>query len=178
MLTNAVAGVLAVPLAGSVRDRPEPLPVLFFKEQTLIGGKSMENNLKKDDWLTRNWKWFVPVIVVAAILICCGFMTVFATTISTAMKSSGAYQQAVSITQESPAAKEVLGSPIKPKFWMSGSISENGASGNADLAIPVSGSHGSGTVFVVATKSGGLWDFETLVLVLDDSGERIDLLVE
>lgn len=138
----------------------------------------MENEFKKNNWFTRNWKWFVPVIIVGAILLCCGCMVVFAGTISTTMKSSGAYQQAVTITQESSAAKEVLGSPIKPKFWMSGSISENGASGNADLAIPVSGPHGSGKVFVVATKSGGLWDFDTLVLVLDDSGERIDLLAE
>lgn len=138
----------------------------------------MENEPKKEDWLTRNWKWFVPVIVVVAIIMCCGCIVTFVGTISMAMKSSGAYQQAVIITQESSAAKEYLGSPIEPKFWMSGSISENGGSGNAELAIPVSGPNGSGTVFVVAAKSAGLWDFHTLDLVVDDTGERIDLLAE
>lgn len=49
-------------------------------------------------------------------------------------------------------------------------------SGSAQLAIPVSGPNGSATVFVDATKTLGEWRFDHLVVQIDATGRRIELV--
>jgi hypothetical protein len=94
------------------------------------------------------------------------------------MKSSDAYKLALQRVQANPAAAAALGTPIHEGWLVMGNIQVNGASGAANLQIPVSGPAGEGDVFVEATKSAGAWNFKTLVLQLDDGGRRIDLLDE
>ena len=136
----------------------------------------MENVSERKGWLARNWKWFVPVVGLGTILVCAGCVALFVTVIFGSIKSSDVYQQALTRTQENTEAVEALGTPIDAGFWVSGSIEVSGPSGSADLAIPVSGPKSSGTLYVVAIKSAGLWKFTTLQLALKGSDDRIDLL--
>jgi len=96
------------------------------------------------------------------------------------MKSSHAYKDALAMAQADPYVKEALGSPIKEGFLVMGNINVNGSSGHADLAIPVSGPEGSGTIYVVASKSAtaaaGKWTISRLVVDVKATNERIDLL--
>jgi len=98
--------------------------------------------------------------------------------IFSAMKSTDVYKYAVARAQSDPAVIEALGTPIKPGFLMSGSTSANGASGQADLAIPISGHKGSGTLYVVATKSAGRWEYSKLVVEVAATRKRINLPTE
>ena len=59
-----------------------------------------------------------------------------------------------------------------------GNINVNGSSGHADLAIPISGPQGNGTIYVVASKSAGQWDLLRLVVDIKATNERIDLLAD
>ena len=59
-----------------------------------------------------------------------------------------------------------------------GNINVNGSSGHADLAIPISGPQGNGTIYVVASKSAGHWDVLRLVVDIKATNERIDLLAD
>lgn len=92
------------------------------------------------------------------------------------MKSSDAYRQALARARKSGAVVEALGAPIRDGWFTSGKISVNGPSGSAELAIPIEGPKGKGKLYVVATKSAGLWTYGTLVVEVARSGERIDLL--
>ncbi len=94
------------------------------------------------------------------------------------MKSSDAYKQALDKAKSNPDVVAALGSPIKEGYFTSGSININGASGNADLAIPISGSKGKGTVYLEAQKSAGEWSYSKLVVQIDQTNERINLLSE
>jgi hypothetical protein len=58
---------------------------------------------------------------------------------------------------------------------LSGNTNVNGASGDADLSIPISGPKGKGTIFAVAKKSGGEWTYSKLNVKIDSTGETIDL---
>ncbi len=69
-----------------------------------------------------------------------------------------------------------LGTPVEVGLLTTGNISTSGSSGEADLAIPISGPKGGATVYVVASKSEGEWIFSTLVVGLKEGGERINLL--
>jgi hypothetical protein len=71
---------------------------------------------------------------------------------------------------------EILGSPIKEGFLVSGNTNVNGASGEANLSIPVSGPKGKGTIYVAAAKSLGRWNYSGLIVEIAKTHQRIDLL--
>jgi hypothetical protein len=94
------------------------------------------------------------------------------------MKSSDVYKGALARAKAEPAVVEALGSPIKDGMFVSGSTNVNGASGHADLAIPIYGPKGEATLYVVAEKSFGAWNYSNLVVEIKKTKERIDLLHE
>lgn len=95
-----------------------------------------------------------------------------------AIKSSDVYQQAESRASANAEVKRELGEPIESGWIVSGSISVSGSSGEADIAIPISGPKGDGTVYAVAIKSAGVWKFSTLEVEVEGRDQRIDLLTE
>jgi len=94
------------------------------------------------------------------------------------MKSTDIYKDALAKAQADPAVVEALGSPIKDGMIFSGKTDVNGASGEANLAIPISGPKGKGTIYAVAEKSAGLWNYSILAVEIEGTKERIDLLHE
>lgn len=129
----------------------------------------------KGTWWTRNWKWFVPagcltILALFAIFVCSIVLIVFG-----AMKSTDVYKDALARAKANPAVIEALGSPITDGLFLSGSTNVNGASGEADLSIPISGPKGKGTIYLKAEKSLGRWKYSDLVVEIQKSGERIDL---
>ena len=136
----------------------------------------MEDTSKPKGWLSRNWKWLVPLVGLGMLLACVACVALFATTLFGTIKSSEPYQQAMAIAQASPEAAEALGTPIQAGFFVGGSIQVTGPTGSADLSIPVSGPEASGTLYVVGVKTLGTWQLLTLELAVKDSGTRLDLL--
>ena len=128
-------------------------------------------------WWQRNWKWLIPAGL-GGIALFAGFIVLIVTIVFGMMKSSHAYKEALSMARADLYVKEALGSPIKEGLLVMGNINVNGSSGHADLAIPVSGPEGSGTIYVVASKSAaaGQWAILRLVVDVKATNERIDLL--
>jgi len=123
---------------------------------------------------TKRPKWLLPVGIVLV-----GLAALFALILcvfSWMMKSSDVYQKAIAIAKSAPSAMEQLGTPIEDGLLTSGHMKISGPSGNAALAIPVSGPKGSGTIFLEAHKSLGEWSFSRLVLEVDASKQRTNLL--
>jgi hypothetical protein len=134
------------------------------------------NEPANSDWWSRNWKWFVPVGCLSVVLLFAAGIALLITFVFGMIKSSDAYGEALARAKASPAVIEALGSPIKEGYFTSGSINETGRSGDAELAIPISGPKGSGTIYLEAEESAGQWSFSTLQVEVEKSGERIDLL--
>lgn len=93
-----------------------------------------------------------------------------------AMKSSDVYKDALARAKTHPAVIDALGSPVTEGLLLSGNTNVNGASGEANLSIPVSGPKGKGTIYVAATKSLGRWNYSGLILEIERTHQRIDLL--
>lgn len=93
-----------------------------------------------------------------------------------AMKSTDVYKEALARAKANPAVIEALGSPITEGFLVSGNTNVNDASGESNLAIPISGPRGKGTIYVSANKSLGQWNYSGLVVEVEQTHERIDLL--
>ena len=125
-------------------------------------------------WWQRNWKWCVPVLGALLLALFAAFVFGIVALIFGAIKSSGPYQHAITRAQSDPAVIAALGEPIHAGWFVQGNISTSGASGEADLAIPLDGPRADGTLYVVAEKRAGEWRYETLAVNVD-GGERIVL---
>ena len=129
----------------------------------------------KPNWWKRNWKWVVPTgcLGIAAFFII--FVASIVIVVFSAMKSTDLYKDALARARENAAVIDALGSPIKAGFLVSGNTNINGASGEANLSIPISGPKGKGTVYVAATKSLGRWNYSGLVVEIEKTHQRINL---
>ncbi len=126
-------------------------------------------------WWSRNWKWFVPAGCLTFFFMIVAFVAIIFFVVFAAMKQSDVYKTALARAKSDPKVVEALGSPIDDGFFCSGNTHVNGASGNADLSIPISGPKGKGTVYVVAEKSAGQWTYSKMVVEIEKTKERIDL---
>jgi hypothetical protein len=144
--------------------------------EALSQGVEMESvtiTQESRSWLERNWKWLIPVALSVLVF----FALTIVTLVMGLIKSADVYTDALAMAKSRPEVIGVIGEPIKEGFFVTGSISISGSSGNADLAIPVSGPKGKAVVYVVASKSAGKWKYSTLEVAIDKTSERINLLV-
>jgi hypothetical protein len=126
-------------------------------------------------WWERHWKWVVPGGCLFVVLLGAAMFAGLATFVFGMMRGNDAYIEAMRAAHASPALAAAIGEPIEEGRFVSGEISETGASGKASLAIPLSGPRGQATVYVEATKSAGQWHYDVLVAQVEATGERIDL---
>jgi hypothetical protein len=77
--------------------------------------------------------------------------------------------------QIDPRVVDALGTPIQSGWFVTGSIEEQGISGDATLTIPISGPRGSGTLYAAAREGNGSWRFYTLAVKIDGQNQVIPL---
>ena len=130
-------------------------------------------------WWSRNWKWAAPVgclVLLLPLLALTGFVGTILAIVFGAIKSPDVYEEALARARSSPAVIEALGEPVEDGWLVSGNISVNGPSGSADISIPLHGPKGKGTVYAIASKSAGRWEYRALEVEVEGRPERIDLL--
>src|SRR5258708_18000676 len=127
-------------------------------------------------WFSRNWKWFVPLVVITPILLFTLFIGGIIALVFGIVKSSEPYKHGVQVVTHDPHALRALGSPVEIGSLVSGSTNETGASGEANLAIPVHGSAHAGQLYVIAEKSGPEGEYKKLQLWGDGDPNGIELL--
>jgi len=110
----------------------------------------------------------IPVALVAAL-----FAAIFS-----GLKTSWAYTEGVDLARHNPAVVQALGEPIESGWLVQGHINFVNDNADADLAIPLSGPRGSGTLYVVAKKKDGQWHFERAEVEISGGKEKIDLLAK
>jgi hypothetical protein len=134
------------------------------------------NEVRKN-WWDRNWKWFVPTGCLGLLVLFGLFIGGIFFGVTSMMKESDAYKGAMTEVQHNKLVIEKLGSSIESDGMTSGSINVSGNAGNCDLQIPIKGSKGTGTVFVVAEKRGD-WKYSQMSVYVNATKEEIDLLKE
>ena len=128
------------------------------------------------NWWQRNWKWFVPTGCLTLIVLACLFFTTILLVVFGAIKSTDVYKTAVARAKADPRVVEAIGSPVSEGWLVAGSTKVAGGSGKSDLSIPIHGPKGEATIYVVATKFAGQWQYSQLVVKIKANGQMIDLL--
>jgi Cytochrome oxidase complex assembly protein 1 len=129
----------------------------------------------KRNWWQRNWKWVVPTGCLTLIIVAVLFSTTVVVLIFSAIRSSDVYRTAVARAKADPRVIEAIGTPVTESWFVSGSTSVEGGSGKSDLSIPIHGPKGEATIYAVATKSAGEWEYSRLVVKIKATGQTIDL---
>jgi len=127
-------------------------------------------------WWARNWKWLVPAGCLTGLAGVAGFIALIVSLVFGLLKSTTPYKEALAKAQRDPLVISRLGTPINGGFLVSGSVNLSGGTGQANLAIPLQGSRGNGTLYVEARQSAGTWTYSTLTVRPDGAGEPISLL--
>jgi hypothetical protein len=118
--------------------------------------------------------WLIPTGCLSLTVLFVLFVGGIMLAVFGALKSTDVYQTAVTRAKADIRVRVALGNDVREGILVSGNTNITGGSGQADLSIPISGSKGKGTIYVVATKSAGEWNYSRLV-VKTESGETIDL---
>jgi hypothetical protein len=155
------------------------IPFFGFVMLFVLGAKGSRWAWQNGRWesvqhfkrVQRLWAIWGVVIWIGAIVL---FRGVFGSVFSL-LKNSEAYRLGVAKLEASPVATGLLGAPISTGFPF-GSISVNGASGNAALNFSANGPRATGVVFVEAIKKDAVWSITRLTLKIDGRDDVIDLV--
>ena len=96
----------------------------------------------------------------------------------TTLSSSRPYEMAIDRVLQDERTLEAFGGSIEPGWLVQGSIEVSGQSDRAELAIPVSGATGDGTIYVRAIKESGQWHLLDLTVVVAHTREPIAIIAE
>lgn len=126
------------------------------------GENAMNPMPQSRTWLQRNTKWIVLIAVLLGLMFLALFIAAILLLVTTTMRSSDVYKEAMARAQADPQVIAMVGSPVEPGFFTSGSINVENRSGDADLQIPIHGPKGEATLEVVARKRDGVWTYEKM----------------
>ncbi len=124
---------------------------------------------KPRGWWSRNWKWFIPTILLCLILMCGGCLVGFAALFITGLRHMEPYVITMDKIQEDKEAQEAFGQPIKDDSWFP-VITPDG--NNFDIRWDLSGPKGKGKAHVKARMTGGnQWEINKIDVILPDGKE-------
>lgn len=118
----------------------------------------------------RKWAWWgVGIIIAMLAMVALTVQLVFGM-----LAKSEPYVNSLTRVHESDAVSRIVGQPLSIGS-PSGQLEESGPSGQAALSYTVEGPRGSGTAYLEATKSMGLWHIDSMVFEDAATGARVSL---
>ncbi len=136
----------------------------------------MTDTPPQQSWIARNPLKFVIGCVGALVVVTMSLSIGIICFVLYVMKASDAFQLSLKQVQADSRVQAELGAPIKDGWYVLGNINTGGDGGNANIYYPISGSKGSGTVQVQATKNMGTWSFQKLVVTVDGQKTVVTLI--
>jgi Cytochrome oxidase complex assembly protein 1 len=127
-------------------------------------------------WFGRNWKWLLPVGCLLPIVAVGGCVAVLVAGIFTALKSSDAYHLSLEAVRSDEQVIAAIGEPMEPSLLVTGNIYVSTQGGHAEVSYGITGPKGEGTVYANGVKEDGEWKFRSLVVQVESTGEKIDVL--
>ena len=157
--------------------------VLGFKGNEWAWRNKRWQSIQHFHAVQRKWAIASAIVFAVSIVSAIGFgimgaimSTAITKQVNTMLMRSDAYQKPMNMAIDNAAVTAALGEDIESDGNVKGNYNLSDSSGEVDIAIPVKGSNGKGTIYVKGTKEAGLWSFTLVKFGKEGSDERIDLL--
>jgi Cytochrome oxidase complex assembly protein 1 len=124
----------------------------------------------------RSGTWLTRAATGALVFGVVAFARVLLSVFFRGFKSAQVYKEAVARARSNPEVRRELGEPVRPGWWVSGSLRVSGPSGIARFSTPLHGPEGQAMLHVQAQKIADRWRFEVLEVEVPGRSERIRLL--
>jgi len=128
----------------------------------------MNSEANRKSWFRRNWKRVAAIVAVVLLTVVVSVLLGFRNADATAL--------AMTTATANPAFVGRIGQPVKKGWLITGSIEVSPGIGYAELAIPVSGPKGRGTLYALAVKHAGIWRLTFLQFGAEGESSRLELL--
>jgi hypothetical protein len=126
----------------------------------------------KNSWFAQHWALSGIVALVGA----CALAGIFLAFIFSLLRNSDAAQLALHQAESNPIVERSIGAPLKTGWIVSGSVNVHGPGGSAELAIPVIGPKGKGTLYTTAIRRQSQWQTTSLAFAKDGESTAQNLL--
>jgi hypothetical protein len=127
---------------------------------------------RKDSWFAQHWALSGIVALVGA----CALAGIFFASVFSLLRNSDAAQLALHQAEANPIVVRSIGAPLKTGWIVSGSVNIHGPGGNAELAIPVIGPKGKGTLYATAIRRLSQWQTTSLAFAKEGESTAQNLL--
>ena len=144
----------------------------------------MDNDtIKNKNWLQRNIKWLLPVIVVVCFLGSALFSTVSDAQMGgyvTALNDDALYKDALKQAQKNKEVVKVLGTlePIDQMAIIESNVEYSDNNNHVNLSVRVKGSKAKGKMDVIATKGNNTWQYNAITIRIKDTKQEIVVFQE
>lgn len=131
---------------------------------------------EKRSWLSKNWKWALPLGGCLTIII--GGVIVLGTAIFgffSSVKSSSGSEKALQLVQQNPQVIEILGEPIEEDGIGNFSVHINNGLKTSEITLPIKGPKGEASLHVKSRGSDDHRVYEIFELQVYETGELVDL---
>ena len=145
----------------------------------------MENDLiEKENWLKRNWKWVLPIILIAVLFL---IGTLAASTskenitdIAQAYSDNLLFEQAIEKANKNPNVLENVGKiePIDQLAILEGNILYSNNHNTVRLSVRINGAKRKGKLDLSAIKKGTEWKYQKITVRTKNPGNEIIVLEE
>ena len=142
----------------------------------------MDNNvIESKNWLQRNIKWLIPVVVVVLLLGSALFSSASDAQMGsyvTALNDEALYKDALKQAQQNKEVVKVLGTlePIDQMAIIESNVEYSDNNNHVNLSVRVKGSKAKGKMDVVATKVDNTWQYNAITIRIKDPKQEIVVL--
>ncbi len=135
------------------------------------------NHYNQKNWLQIYGRWFVPILIVALIMI------FISSPMGNAAKDFGSlylnpsiYQDALAKVRQHKEASELLGKPIETLFLMEGEVQYYDNRNVVKMTIPIKGSKAKGRMDIEANKINNNWVYERIRVRVKNPKNFVDII--
>lgn len=134
---------------------------------------------KQRGWWSRNWLWFIPTMLLATVVVCCGCLGGIVFWAFNKVYDLEMFQTSMAKIQADDTLRRELGEPINIVRWPppAFNITETNGKGEGDIRWEVEGPKGRAKAHMHARLDDNRWEVVTLEVVLAN-GKKVILSAE
>jgi hypothetical protein len=125
--------------------------------------------------MDRNWKWFVPVVSVGALVGFGAFACGIIFFVERTLKNSEPYHVALNRVHLSSEVTAALGTPLQESWFVVGNYRIQNSNRYEDLTFSIAGPRGNARVYLVASSTGQGWSYRILTVNVEATHQTINL---